>query len=227
MTDILPCLQAQNLSQSFVDGDSVIEVFNHIDLSVYSGDSCAIVGASGSGKSTLLHILGGLDQPSSGDVWWQKQAINQLKESRRAAWRNSYLGFVYQFHHLLPEFSALDNVAMPLLLRGGSKREHYKRARDYLNKVGLSQRESHYPARFSGGERQRVAIARALVTQPTCLLADEPTGNLDDRTSQAIIELLLDLQKHYQIALVMVTHHQGIAGQAQRYLTLQDGHLYE
>lgn len=210
-----------------MDGESIVDVFDNIDLSVSSGESCAIVGASGSGKSTLLHILGGLESPKSGQVFWREQNIHQLKETQRAQLRNHYLGFVYQFHHLLDEFSALENVAMPLLLRGGDKQNHYEKARTYLNKVGLRDRQSHYPARLSGGERQRVAIARALVTEPACLLADEPTGNLDDRTSQQTIELLFDLQKRYQIALVMVTHHQAIAEQAQRRLNLHEGQLIE
>lgn len=225
MSDYNPCLTAQQIAKTFIDGQNTITVFNEIDLALDKGESCAIVGASGSGKSTLLHILGGLETPTKGQVFWQDQDINQLKEAKMAHFRNHYLGFVYQFHHLLPEFCALENVAMPLLLRGDHKKQAYHQAQTYLDKVGLTERWSHYPAQLSGGERQRVAIARALVTQPACLLADEPTGNLDDHTSQSIIELLLDLQQHFQIALVMVTHHQGIAHQAQRCLTLEEGQL--
>lgn len=225
MTESVACLTGQNLSQSFQDGHTVIDVFQSINLSVAKGESVAIVGASGSGKSTLLHILGGLAQPSSGQVYWAQQPIGQLKDKQCAQLRNHYLGFIYQFHHLLAEFSAVENVAMPLLLRGEHKQQAHQQARSYLDKVGLNDRYQHHPAQLSGGERQRVAIARALVTQPHCILADEPTGNLDDRTSAAIIEVLLDLQTSQNTALVMVTHHQGIAHQAQRCLSLHEGQL--
>lgn len=225
MNESTACLTGHNLSQSFQDGQAVVDVFQSINLSVANGESVAIVGASGSGKSSLLHILGGLDKPQSGQVYWADQSIHQLKDNQCAQLRNHYLGFIYQFHHLLAEFSAVENVAMPLLLRQQGKQQAYQQARFYLDKVGLSERYHHHPAQLSGGERQRVAIARALVTQPHCILADEPTGNLDDRTSAAIIELLLDLQTSQNTALVMVTHHQGIANRAQRCLTLHDGQL--
>lgn len=220
-----PVLQCQGLSKQFVDGHLRTQVLNNIDLTVNSGDSIAIVGSSGSGKSTLLHILGGLDKASSGTVTLQGQDINSLSVKALSQLRNQSLGFVYQFHHLLPEFSALENVAIPLVISGLTPPQAKQQAEHLLEKVGLSHRLIHKPSELSGGERQRAALARALITQPACLLADEPTGNLDQRTAQGIFELMLELNQASETALVIVTHDTGLASQMGRKLTLTDGHL--
>lgn len=222
---ISPVLKCQGLSKQFVDGHLRTQVLNNIDLTVNSGDSIAIVGSSGSGKSTLLHILGGLDKPSSGTVTLQGQDINSLSVNALSQLRNQSLGFVYQFHHLLPEFSALENVAIPLVISGLTPPQAKQQAEHLLEKVGLSHRLIHKPSELSGGERQRAALARALITQPACLLADEPTGNLDQRTAQGIFELMLELNQASETALVIVTHDTGLASQMGRKLTLIDGHL--
>lgn len=218
-------LNSQKLYKSYNDGASKIEVLKGIDLTISKGDRVAIIGPSGSGKSTLLHLLGGLDKPSSGsicinDVNWQK-----INERQRCQVRNQKLGFVYQFHHLLPEFSALENVAMPLLISGMDVKSAEQQARDMLEHVGLKQRTEHKPAQLSGGERQRVAIARALVHQPHCVLADEPTGNLDQATATKVFDLMLDLNKQMKTALVIVTHDQQIANRMDRIMVLHEGAL--
>lgn len=223
MSEII--LDSKNLVKSYHDGTSIIEVLRGIDITISKGDSVAIIGPSGSGKSTFLHLLGGLDQPTSGqvcinDVNWQK-----INEKQRCQLRNQRLGFVYQFHHLLPEFSALENVAMPLLLAGMEVNNATEQASDMLDNVGLKSRKSHKPAQLSGGERQRVAIARALVHKPQCVLADEPTGNLDQATASRVFDLMLELNKQMKTALIIVTHDQQIAKRMDRILTLQEGIL--
>lgn len=223
MSEII--LNSQKLSKSYNDGTSKIEVLKGIDLQIAKGDSVAIIGPSGSGKSTLLHLLGGLDKPTSGvvsitNVDWQK-----ISEKQRCQLRNQRLGFVYQFHHLLPEFTALENVAMPLLLSGMDVNDAERQASDMLEHVGLKPRKEHKPAQLSGGERQRVAIARALVHQPHCVLADEPTGNLDQATASKVFDLMLDLNVQMKTALVIVTHDQQIAKRMDKILVLHEGNL--
>ena len=214
---------ASALVKVFVEDQFKVEVLNGIDLEVQEAEMLAIVGPSGSGKSTLLHILGGLDQPTSGTLKINGVNIYELTEKEKSVLRNRYLGFVYQFHHLLPEFSALENVAMPLLIGKINPREAASRAQDILLAVGLEKRLSHRIGELSGGERQRVAIARALVTDPKCVLADEPTGNLDHRTAMQIYELIFELKSKLNIAFVIVTHDLAIANRMQRVLTLEDG----
>lgn len=217
-------LTAKNITKTYQDGKTTTNVLNHLDISINSGERIAIVGTSGSGKSTLLHILGGLDVPTSGEVWLHGQRINDLNETQRGELRNQHLGFIYQFHHLLAEFTAIENVAMPLLMR---KAVPIAAARqqsiELLEKVGLGHRLTHRPGELSGGERQRVAIARALVTKPSLILADEPTGNLDYANAQAVFEILSDLQKDFNTALLMVTHDRQLAQLADKQLVLQNG----
>jgi len=218
-------VQCEHLSKQFADGDLKTDVLSDVNLAVQKGDRLAIVGSSGSGKSTLLHLLGGLDKPSSGSIHIHGQDINALSVKALSQLRNQSLGFVYQFHHLLPEFSAVENVAIPLVI-GGTEPKHAKQqAEDLLSKVGLSHRLIHKPSELSGGERQRAALARALITEPDCLLADEPTGNLDYRTAQGIFDLILELNASLGTALIIVTHDTGLAGQMDKVLTLRDGHL--
>lgn len=204
-------LTCKNISQSFQDGDVTIPVLDDINFQITHGESVAIMGASGAGKSTLLQLLGGLDLPKSGQVILKGRNISNMSTKQRGKLRNQYLGFVYQFHHLLPEFSALENVMMPLLIGKMSKRAAKDTALSLLDRVGLAQRVKHRPAQMSGGERQRTAIARALVTNPACILADEPTGNLDEKTAESIVELMLELNQQHNNAMIIVTHDKSLA----------------
>ncbi len=216
-------LQCQGLTKHYPGLDT--SVLSGVSLTVSAHEHVAIVGASGSGKSTLLHLLGGLDAASAGEVSWLGRPLQQLSENERSAMRNQYLGFVYQFHHLLPEFSALENVAMPLLIRRMPRRQALEQASHYLRLVGMSHRLAHTPGELSGGERQRAALARALVTQPRCLLADEPTGNLDRQTAAQVFELLLNIQAEQGTALVVVTHDLELAARMDKQYSLRDGQL--
>lgn len=218
-------LKSTTLHKFYNDGASKVEVLKGIDLNIEKGDSVAIIGPSGSGKSTLLHILGGLDKPTSGSVCIDNVEWQKISERQRCRLRNQKLGFVYQFHHLLPEFTALENVAMPLLISGMGIPSATLKASDMLEHVGLKSRKEHKPAQLSGGERQRVAIARALVHQPQCVLADEPTGNLDQATATKVFDLMLDLNKQMKTALVIVTHDQEIAKRMDKVMVLHEGRL--
>ncbi|MCG6200489.1 lipoprotein-releasing ABC transporter ATP-binding protein LolD [Psychromonas antarctica] len=218
-------LECSNLSKTYQDGKLFNTVMQDVQLSVQRGELLAIVGSSGSGKSTLLHLLGGLDKPSAGEVFYEGQDIHQLSPNRQAKWRNQCLGFVYQFHHLLSEFNALENVAMPLLIAGVEIKTATEKAQAMLTRVGLSARLQHRPSELSGGERQRVAIARALINEPTLVLADEPTGNLDAQSAESVYQLIKTLNQELGTAFVVVTHDQQLANKLNRQVYMVSGIL--
>jgi len=220
-----PVISARGLKRVFVQGRSRLEVLTGVDLTIEPGEQVAILGASGVGKSTLLHLLGGLDRPSEGEVRVAGWDMSAGDEARRAAIRNRHLGFVYQFHHLLPEFSALENVAMPLLIAGRLGEEAGEEAARLLDRVGLADRLDHKPGELSGGERQRAAVARALINRPQCILGDEPTGNLDERNAAQVYELILELNREFNTSIVLVTHDPQLAARMDRRLEMTGGRL--
>ena len=224
--EIKTVISCQDVNKSYVQGDTEIRVLNNINIDVASGSSMAIVGMSGAGKSTLLHLMGGLDQPGSGQVVIDGQNVAALNENKLGLLRHRTLGFVYQFHHLLPEFTALENVMMPLLIAGTKRHKADEQASKILERVGLQHRLHHKPSELSGGERQRAAIARALVNSPDCVLADEPTGNLDNKTADIVYGLFLELNAELNTSLVLVTHDEVIAGQMDQVWHLRDGELH-
>jgi lipoprotein-releasing system ATP-binding protein len=219
-------IRAEQLGKTYAEGKLHTPVFDGLDLTVAAGETVAIVGASGAGKSTLLHLLGGLDVPSAGEVFVAGQQMSRLSDAARGRLRNHALGFIYQFHHLLPEFTALENVMMPVLLAGRPTAEAQQRARQLLESVGLGHRLQHKPGELSGGERQRAAVARALVNNPACVLGDEPTGNLDDKTAASVFELMLALNRERGTSLVLVTHDRRLAHRLDRVLELREGRLH-
>ena len=225
MTDARPVLECRGVVRRFDEGASVLEVLSGVDLVVPAAERLAIIGASGSGKTTLLQIMGGLDAPTEGEVFVGGESMARLDETQRGMLRNKYLGFVYQFHHLLPEFSAAENVAMPLMIRGQDRAAAIASASELLARVGLGERLQHRPGELSGGERQRAAVARALITQPKIVLADEPTGNLDAANGEQVLDLMLELNREFETSLVIVTHDPTIAARMDRVLELVDGRL--
>ena len=220
-----PVIEATSVHKVFRQGKLDVTVLKGVDLKISAGESHAILGASGAGKSTLMHLLGGLDQVSGGDIRVMGDPLSNLSETELGRLRNRYLGFIYQFHHLLPEFSALENIAMPLLIRRHPKQQALLQAQQWLQRIGLEQRAQHKPGELSGGERQRVALARALITGPACLLADEPTGNLDQHTALEMLELMLDLNRQMDTALIVVTHDLSVASRMQHRWRMEDGIL--
>ena len=220
-------LECRSVARRFLEGESTLEVLSSVDLVVRSSERLAIIGVSGSGKTTLLQIMGGLDAPSDGDVLVNGQSMADLDEAAKGAMRNPCIGFVYQFHHLLPEFTAIENVAMPLMIRRMRRDDALSQASELLDRVGLGQRLDHKPGELSGGERQRAAVARALITRPKLVLADEPTGNLDAGNGEHVLRLMLELNEELQTSLVVVTHDHSIAAQMDRILVLENGQLRE
>ena len=220
-------LECRKVVRRFNEGASTLQVLRGVDLVVRAAERVAIVGSSGSGKTTLLQIMGGLDDPDEGEVLVNGEAMHGITEAAKGELRNRYIGFVYQFHHLLPEFTADENVAMPLLIRGTAKVDAFQQARDLLARVGLGERLSHKPGELSGGERQRAAVARALITRPQLVLADEPTGNLDSGNGEHVLKLMLELNEELETSLIIVTHDLSIAGRMDRILVLEDGALRE
>ena len=225
MNDAQAVLECKALKMVYEEASRPLEVLKSVDMTVAAGERLAIVGASGSGKTTLLQLLGGLDNPTAGEVWVAGEPMSALGNNERGRLRNRALGFVYQFHHLLPEFSAVENVAMPLMIRGDAPQAALQQAAELLAQVGLGERLEHRPGQLSGGERQRAAVARALITRPAVVLADEPTGNLDAATGRRVFDVMLDLNQRFGTTLIVVTHDERIAVQMQRVLTLEDGRL--
>lgn len=225
MNNLQPLLSAKNLYKTYKEGKMVTEVLKNVSFDIYPQSLLAIIGSSGSGKSTLLHLLGGLDKPTSGEIIFKSQQLNRLSEQEKSHLRNQEIGFVYQFHHLLPDFTALENVAMPLLIAGTSPNEAKKRAMAMLESVNLVKRANHRPAELSGGERQRVAIGRALINNPALVMADEPTGNLDKSTADAIFDLLIKLNREHGTAFLVVTHDLVLANKLDQQLIMSDGQL--